>query len=318
LAKQEFTAATLVALRKALSTAYWYKKDLRSFLEGCLSKPKILEQFHWEQGDPSKIDIVNEIFNIIKDDSNNYNYDVAQISTELSKLNDNNFEHLKLLDQKNGSNCQATAKQNYKEFARLLKPSQDETKRQETIKQNKHKIQQEKNDSKLRKTNLEDIKNRFVNLQTSSDPQNRGFELEKIMYDLFKHFNLDPKASFKNMGEQIDGAFILKETHHFLLECKWTKTPSEQADLVVFLNKVNTKLQNTYGIFLSINGFSSNAIDTPKAGDNSILLVDGTDLFAVLDERICFTELITKKKTHAHRTGKIYLPFSEMIKQKNT
>lgn len=86
-----------------------------------------------------------------------------------------------------------------------------------------------------------------------------------------------------------------------------------KADLAVFADKVRTKLENTLGIFLSINGFSSDGVASHQAGGASILLVDGGDLMAVLEERIDFTSLLLRKKRHAARTGQIYRSYHQMV-----
>lgn len=149
-------------------------------------------------------------------------------------------------------------------------------------------------------------------LVSSDNAQSRGFELERVMYELFELFDLDPKASFKNLGEQIDGAFSLDGTE-YLFEAKWQKEPVNKADLAVFSDKVRTKLENTLGIFLSINGFSGDGVSAHQAGGASILLVDGGDLMAVLEERIDFVSLLLRKKRHAAQTGQIYLSYYQMV-----
>jgi hypothetical protein len=82
---------------------------------------------------------------------------------------------------------------------------------------------------------------------------------------------------------------------------------------VVFTDKVRTKLENTLGIFLSINGFSTDGVAAHQAGGASILLVDGSDLMAVFEERIDFTSLLLRKKRHAAQTGQIYLSYYQMV-----
>ena len=94
------------------------------------------------------------------------------------------------------------------------------------------------------------------------------------MYDLFNLFDLDPKASFRNTGEQIDGAFSLEGTE-YLLEGKWQTEPVGAADLDGFAAKVDRKLENTLGIFLSINGFSDTGVRAHASRKASILLMDG-------------------------------------------
>jgi hypothetical protein len=71
---------------------------------------------------------------------------------------------------------------------------------------------------------------------------------------LFELFDLDPKASFKNLGEQIDGAFSLEGTD-YLFEAKWQKEMVNKADLVVFSDKVKTKLENRLECFSLLMAF---------------------------------------------------------------
>lgn len=40
----------------------------------------------------------------------------------------------------------------------------------------------------------------YTKLVTSLDHQKGGFELEKVLYDTLKLFDLDPKSSFYNIG----------------------------------------------------------------------------------------------------------------------
>lgn len=159
---------------------------------------------------------------------------------------------------------------------------------------------------------LELLKMRYMSLISTTSPQTRGFELEKIMYDLFEIFDLDPKAAFKNIGEQIDGAFSLDSTE-FLFEAKWQKELVNKADLAIFTDKVRSKLENTLGVFLSINGFSKEGVTAHQAGGTSIFLMDGADLMAVFEERIDFISLLLRKKRHAAQTGNIYYTYYEMV-----
>lgn len=47
LAKQ-LSPAGIMALKEALCSVYWYKSELRGFLQLCLSNPAILNNFNWE------------------------------------------------------------------------------------------------------------------------------------------------------------------------------------------------------------------------------------------------------------------------------
>jgi hypothetical protein len=94
------------------------------------------------------------------------------------------------------------------------------------------------------------------------------------MYDIFEIFDLDPKASFRLKGEQIDGAFSLDNTD-YIFEAKWQQEPVSREQLDGFGGKVQRKLENTLGLFLSINGFSRDGVDIHSSGKPQFVLASG-------------------------------------------
>jgi hypothetical protein len=83
--------------------------------------------------------------------------------------------------------------------------------------------------------------------------------------------------------------------------------------LDAFSGKIGRKLDNTLGLFLSINGFSDDAVKLYSSGRSSILLMDGMDLLAVLENHIDIVSLIIRKRRHASQTGNIFLPVSKIL-----
>ena len=302
---KQISPAGIMALKESLCSVYWYKSELRGFLQLCLSNPAILNKFDWGN---YKRQIASDIIDYLVVNPSSYIGDLTRICYEICKLTD--FSHLKSLED--GSQKVEKARNAVNQLKQLVEPHQDIKKEQDEIKK-----RQEKAATKL-KTNvavrqkLEAIKNRYMPLVGSSNAQGRGFELERIMYDLFELFDLDPKASFKNLGEQLDGAFSLGGTE-YLFEAKWQKELVNKADLAVFSEKVKSKLENTLGVFLSINGFSKDGVLAHQAGGASIILMDGGDLMAVFEERIDFTSLLLRKKRHAAQTGNIYFSYYQML-----
>ena len=99
---------------------------------------------------------------------------------------------------------------------------------------------------------LEDQKRKFFELHSQEDRQNAGLQLESVLNNLFNLSGLSPREPFKLTGEQIDGSFSL-EHEVYLLEAKWHKKRSPEADLLVFRGKVTGKSRYTRGVFISIN-----------------------------------------------------------------
>jgi hypothetical protein len=302
---KQLSPAGIVALKEALCSVYWFKSDLRGFLQRCLSNPAILNSFNWEN---YKRQIASDVVDHLVDHPATHLGDLTKICYELCRLKD--FSHLKPLDD--GPQKVERARNAVNQLKQLVEPHQEIEKAQDEIKRRQELAAKKLRENVAVRQKLETIKNRYMALVSSPDVQGRGFELERVMYELFELFDLDPKASFKNLGEQIDGAFSLDGTE-YLFEAKWQKELVNKADLAVFSEKVTTKLENTLGVFLSINGFSADGVAAHQAGGASILLMDGADLMAVLEERIDFTSLLLRKKRHAAQTGAIYLNYYQMM-----
>lgn len=94
-------------------------------------------------------------------------------------------------------------------------------------------------------------------------------------------FEIDPRVAFKITGKQFDGAFSFEGTD-YLLEAKWQNEPVTAADLDVLADRLSNKLDNVVGLFLSVNGYSPDDLQTHFSGRRSMILMDGSDLMAVL------------------------------------
>src|SRR5699024_4491436 len=100
------------------------------------------------------------------------------------------------------------------QLKQLVEPHQDLKKEQDEIKRRQEQAAKKLRENSAVRQKLESIRSRYMALVSSDNPQTRGFELERVMYELFELFDLDPKASFKNLGEQLDGAFSLEGTEY--------------------------------------------------------------------------------------------------------
>lgn len=198
------------------------------------------------------------------------------------------------------------------QLRQLVETHTDSEREEQAIRKRQEDYQERILQSATVREKLEELKQQFMCIAMGTNPQQRGFELERFMLDLFDLFDLDPKAAFRNIGEQIDGAFTLEGTD-YLFEAKWQQEPVAVQDLDAFSAKVQRKLENTLGLFLSMNGFSSDAIKAHSRGTPNTVLMDGADLHAVLEQRIDFVSLLMRKKKHAAQTGRIFLPIYEIL-----
>lgn len=302
---QRIAPAAIVALREALTNVYHYKADLRSFLTNCLSTPALLTILNW--GD-YKRNIVGTLVDYLESRQDEYQADLLRLMTELTRMTD--FSHLERLE--GGADKAQKARISVEALRKLTQTHQElfeEHRRMEESRAQTH-------ENLLRKSvvrqKLEELTKEYYTLLSSTKPQERGYLLEKIIRELFELFDLDPRASFKLMGEQIDGAFTFESTD-YLFEGKWQQELVRSSDLDVLAGKLSRKLDNTLGLFLSVNGFSEDGVKAHSSGRRLMLLMDGSDLMAVLEGRIDLIQLLLRKRRHASQTGNIYLRIHEIL-----
>ena len=303
--EQKISAVAIELLKEALCNVYWYKNNLRSFLNNCINDTSVINRTDWNG---YKRQIVSDIVDKLCINQEKYLGVIRRLISEVIKME--NFYHLEQLED--GKKKAERAKQAVANLKQVVEDQAQSIKEEEEIKRKRLENLQRIRSSQAVLNRLDEIKTNYFRLVTSKEYQKRGFELEKVLYDLFELFDLDPKASFRNTGEQIDGAFTLEGTD-YLFEAKWQNHLINASDLDSFSGKVKRKLDNTLGLFLSVNGFSQDAVRIHSVGRSTVLLMDGTDLMAVLENQIDFVSLIVRKRRYAAQTGNIYLKINEVL-----
>ncbi|MEK4509479.1 restriction endonuclease [Paenibacillus sp. FSL K6-2524] len=155
--------------------------------------------------------------------------------------------------------------------------------------------------------------NSYFKILTNKNAQQRGYEFEKYLYNLFKQNNLEPRESFKIHGEQIDGSFCLNN-EIYLLEAKWQSSQTNKNDLVIFNEKVSSKSAYTRGLFISHNGYSPQAVETFNSGRKvHIVLMDGKELAFMLERKTDFKTVLELKIRCLAEEGNCYKDISELF-----
>jgi len=145
----------------------------------------------------------------------------------------------------------------------------------------------------------------------SMTPQPRGFAFETYLTRLFAEFCLEPRKSFRNTGEQIDGSFLLDQ-EIYLLEAKWTEAPVGVAEMRAFHGKLD-KAAWTRGLFISYNGFSD--VGLAAFGQaRQMVCVNGQDIYDGLGREIPLTDILRAKVRHAAETGEPFAPLAQLFR----
>lgn len=297
--------AAIIALKEALTNIYWYKSELRSFLTNTLSNPLLLSKINWEE---YKRNIVGVVVDFLAKNQNQYQNDLIKLIREVCAIED--FSHLEKLED--GVEKAKLAKKSVEALKKMYFVHRSVDDEQKAIEKRRKSAYEKSLKQKAIQDELETLKQLIYQiLEDGTTEQQRGFLLEKILKSLFEIFDLDPKASFKITGEQIDGAFTFDNTD-YILEAKWQKPLIALKELDVFNGKIGRKLDNTLGLFISINGFFPDAVKAFSSGRPTMILMDGSDLMAVLEGRIDLIQLLLRKRRHASQTGEIYLPLHKI------
>lgn len=305
MSKKVIAPAAVNALKEALTNIYWYKSELRSFIMHSISDPTILARLDWKD---YKRNIVSNLVDYLSRDQATYMGDLIRLMSEVIRVTD--FSHLERLED--GRSKAQQAKEAVAALKKLYQVHEEITVEQKKIEEKRKAAYEERLRNQAVSEKLDELKNEFYQLVSSSNPHSRGFQLEKLIKNLFTLFDLDPKASFRLIGEQIDGAFTFDNTD-YLFEGKWQSNLVGIEALDGFSGKLSRKLDNTLGLFLSINGFSEDGVKAHSTGRRTMLLMDGSDLMAVLEGRIDLIQLLYRKRRYAAQTGNIYLKVHEIL-----
>lgn len=141
---------------------------------------------------------------------------------------------------------------------------------------------------------------------SAQEKAQRGRDFEAILVAMFKEASLEPRVSFRPRGEEVDGS-IWFNGRTVLFEAKWTAAAHSASSLYQFKGKVDGKLVGTLGLFISINGFSPDAVNALVAGkEKNIILADGADIRAVAEGRVTVAEALYRKIRVAGEEGAVF------------
>jgi len=297
---KKISPQAILSLKEALTVIFWKKEDLQDFVKLTMVNNAIVGTINWGG---TKREAVKELIERMTNRLDIYKEDLLNLFLAVTDFDD--FSNLKFWDD-DGSKTK-TAKEAVNKLRAQTKGYLQQTKDQEEAQKRKTETEKKIIVNKSLADELNKLKDRFNALATTRDLQKRGFDLEKFLYDLFLLYELEPKGSFKNYGEQIDGAFTFQGTD-YLLEAKWKKQV-DRGELATFCYKVETKFKTAVGLLVTIDGVTSEAISPDF---KSIIIMDGFDIITILEGRVSLTDLLFRKRRKAIETGKIYLNFNQL------
>lgn len=304
---QRLSPNAIIAFKDALTAAFWAKKDLFGWLRSAVPDEQLLSGIDW-LGPAYKRDSVSRFVDRLAADQDRHGQLLLRLMSDLADMDD--FPQLAWVED--ADDRTETARDAIARLKRYIEPYETQLVQEEAARQ---RIERTRRQAELQRATtqaLERLKGDFLKLLARSDAQARGRLFESFLRELFDLFDLAPRGDFRIVGEQIDGGLTLDE-FHYLLEAKWEKQAATRGQLDEFRAKVAEKADATLGLFVAIEGFEPTALSKHNGRRSPLLLMDGGDLLAVLEQRIDLTDLLRAKRRHAAMTGEIYKTAAELL-----
>lgn len=164
-----------------------------------------------------------------------------------------------------------------------------------------------------RKERLRDLYQSFISLNSSNNHQDRGYKLEGILFELFSIYEIDYRKSYRCDGEQIDGSFSF-DGFGYIVECRWRDKVPTLGELGEIRVKVDRKIDSTRGLVVSMVGFDSKVLQRLcESGPSKLVLMDGSDLTLILEERVSLLDALKEKIDRATQEGVMFFSLSRML-----
>ena len=308
-----FDAVTLAYVEDALSEAYNYHTSLDNFIIRCGYAQHHLNESRARAearaaggrfGKAPKRYVVQEVLRDLGTLGANGDRIVAGI---IDHLGNGSFPDATLTEGAAIEALKALAEANLKTRA------EEHQDREREIANAKRTAEREREAKRAENTRRRDeLRDRFMGLMGEANAQQRGYLLEQFLNDLFEFEGLDPRGSFRIVGEQIDGSFAWRGATH-LLEAKWTKEKAAGAEVGAFKFKIEGKSADTRGLFVSVFGYTEPAISALNSkGALKFVCLDGAHIVRALVSEDGLRPILENVWRYADETGQAYLPVNRL------
>jgi hypothetical protein len=136
-----------------------------------------------------------------------------------------------------------------------------------------------------------------------------GYAFQDWFYDFLAFAEVEHRRPYNTGGRQIDGSMTIDGTT-YLVELKFTASQAGGPDIDIFRGKVESKADNTMGLFLSMAGYSSVAVREASGKKSTLLLLDASHIYLILTGGMHCLDVVRRIRRHASQTGEAFLPVS--------
>lgn len=171
----------------------------------------------------------------------------------------------------------------------------------------KAKAREERTLVQQQRTSLSELMQRLNDLAPQMGTAPGGYAFQDWFYDLLAFTEIEHRRPYNTGGRQIDGSVTIDGTT-YLIELKFTSDQAGSPDIDVFRGKVESKADNTMGLFVSMAGYSSVAVKEASGKKSTLLLLDASHIYLVLSGCMEYIDVVRRIRRHASQTGESFLP----------
>jgi len=173
----------------------------------------------------------------------------------------------------------------------------------------KIRAREERETVRRERTSLSDLMQRLNELASQMGTAPGGYAFQDWFYDFLTFAEIEHRRPYNTGGRQIDGSVTIDGTT-YLVELKFTAAQASGPDIDIFRGKVESKADNTMGLFLSMAGYSSVAVNEASGKKSTLLLLDASHMYLILTGGMQCVDVVRRVRRHASQTGDSYLPVS--------
>lgn len=192
------------------------------------------------------------------------------------------------------------------ELKALIRRQTEEVRAEEEKDAAKKKAREEREAVQRKRTNLDQLMQQLNDLAPSMGTSPGGYAFQDWFYDFISFAEVEHRKPYVTSGRQIDGSVTIDGTT-YLVELKFTKEQAGSPDIDIFRGKVESKADNTMGLFISMSGYSSVAISEASGKKTTMLLLDASHIYLTLTGAMHISDLVRRVRRHASQTGESFL-----------
>jgi len=289
------------ALIEVCGSAFWYKRPLFDVF----ARAGIREDIYLPYEAQSKYKIARLVLQHLEVETEEGKLLQKRLVTELCRMR--NVADDKVVDREKGLDALRKLKAAAMQHHLLAKQELTRAKKHKSLTMKKVEA------AAARRERLNSLHKRFSEMLLSTDHQQRGYDLEGLLTDLFTLYEIGYRKPYRTAREQIDGAFSF-EGFDYLVEARWRRSPPSLDQLAAFQARILRKIESTRGLFISVAGFNRETLDEMRAGGRrNLLLMDGQDLVLVLEGRVNLRDGLKAKAEKAAQEGIMLYPLKNLV-----